>query len=35
MDLAIVTFYLIYAFFFNIAYDRIFPVVTTAPPHLA
>ena len=35
MDLAIVTFYLVYAFFFNIAYDRMFPVATTAPPHLA
>lgn len=35
MDLAIVTFYLVYAFFFNIAYDRIFPVSATAPPHLA
>lgn len=35
MDLAIVTFYLVYAFFFNIAYDRIFPVASRAPPHLA
>lgn len=26
MDLAIVLFYLIYAFFFNIAYDHIFPI---------
>ena len=28
MDLAIVTFYLVYGFLFNIAYDRLFPVVT-------
>lgn len=26
MDIAIVTFYLVYAFLFNIAYDRIFPL---------
>ena len=26
MDLAIVTFYLVYGFLFNIAYDRLFPV---------
>jgi uncharacterized membrane protein len=26
MDIAIVAFYLVYAFFFNIAYDRVFPV---------
>lgn len=26
MDIAIVTFYLIYAFFFNIAYDKLFPI---------
>ena len=25
MDIAIVVFYLVYAFFFNIAYDRVFP----------
>lgn len=26
MDLAIVVFYLVYTFFFNIAYDRVFPL---------
>nr|WP_314544510.1 PACE efflux transporter [uncultured Massilia sp.] len=26
MDIAIVTFYLVYGFLFNIAYDRVFPV---------
>ena len=26
MDLAIVAFYLVYTFFFNIAYDRVFPL---------
>jgi len=26
MDIAIVAFYLVYAFFFNIAYDRVFPI---------
>ena len=26
MDIAIVVFYLVYAFFFNIAYDRLFPL---------
>ena len=26
MDIAIVVFYLVYAFFFNIAYDRLFPI---------
>ena len=26
MDIAIVVFYLLYAFFFNIAYDRVFPI---------
>ena len=26
MDLAIVTFYLVYAFAFNLAYDRVFPI---------
>ncbi len=30
MDLAIVLFYLVYAFFFNIAYDHIFPVKSTS-----
>lgn len=34
MDLAIVTFYLVYAFFFNIAYDRIFPVPAMASPQM-
>ena len=26
MDLAIVVFYVVYAFLFNLAYDRVFPV---------
>ena len=26
MDLAIVAFYLVYTFFFNLAYDRVFPL---------
>ncbi len=30
MDIAIVTYYLVYAFFFNMAYDRVFPVGTPA-----
>jgi len=30
MDIAIVTFYLIYGFLFNIAYDRMFPVAGLA-----
>lgn len=30
MDIAIVTFYLIYAFFFNIAYDKLFPIEPVA-----
>lgn len=30
MDMAIVTFYLVYGFVFNIAYDRLFPVVPSA-----
>ena len=29
MDIAIVTFYLVYGFLFNIAYDRVFPVAAT------
>ena len=33
MDLAIVVFYVVYAFLFNLAYDRIFPV--PAQPRLA
>ena len=32
MDLAIVTFYLVYGFLFNIAYDRIFPITGLAAP---
>lgn len=32
MDLAIVTFYLVYGFLFNIAYDRLFPIAA-APAH--
>ncbi len=31
MDVAIVTFYLVHAFVFNLAYDRIFPIPTGAP----
>ncbi|CAH1672919.1 MULTISPECIES: PACE efflux transporter [unclassified Chelatococcus] len=31
MDIAIVGFYLVYAFVFNIAYDRIFPVPVQKP----
>lgn len=34
MDLAIVTFYLVYAFFFNIAYDRIFPLPAISSPQM-
>lgn len=34
MDLAIVTFYLVYGFLFNLGYDRVFPV-TAAAPHSA
>ena len=30
MDVAIVIFYLVYGFFFNIVYDRIFPLVPAA-----
>lgn len=33
MDLAIVVFYVVYAFLFNLAYDRLFPI--PAPPQLA
>lgn len=32
MDIAIVAFYLVYAFFFNIAYDRAFPIGTMPSP---
>jgi uncharacterized membrane protein len=32
MDIAIVTFYLIYGFLFNMAYDRIFPIVAMPGP---
>ena len=31
MDIAIVAFYLVYTFFFNIAYDRIFPLPGAQP----
>jgi len=31
MDVAIVTFYLVHAFVFNLAYDRIFPMPAAAP----
>lgn len=33
MDLAIVTFYLVYGFLFNLAYDRVFPIPTVGAPH--
>lgn len=33
MDIAIVIFYLVYGFLFNIAYDRVFPIAATAAPH--
>lgn len=33
MDLAIVTFYLIYGFVFNLAYDRVFPIPAAGAPH--
>ncbi|CAM5201530.1 putative membrane protein OS=Bosea thiooxidans OX=53254 GN=SAMN05660750_01060 PE=4 SV=1 [Bosea thiooxidans] len=33
MDLAIVVFYVVYAFLFNLAYDRVFPI--TAPERMA
>lgn len=33
MDIAIVAFYLVYAFFFNIAYDRVFPIGPEPMPH--
>lgn len=32
MDVAIVVFYLVYGFLFNIAYDRLFPVAPVAMP---
>ncbi|GGZ09928.1 PACE efflux transporter [Pseudoduganella plicata] len=32
MDVAIVIFYLVYGFLFNIAYDRLFPVAPAAMP---
>lgn len=35
MDLAIVTFYLVYGFLFNLAYDRIFPITSPAAPQAA
>ncbi|WP_417605429.1 PACE efflux transporter [Oceanimonas baumannii] len=31
MDIAMAAFYLVYAFFYNLAYDRIFPVPHPAP----
>ncbi|GGY49119.1 membrane protein [Pseudoduganella albidiflava] len=34
MDLAIVVFYLVYGFLFNLAYDRIFPIAAAAPAAL-
>lgn len=33
MDVAIVVFYLVYGFLFNIVYDRVFPVASGAAPH--
>jgi uncharacterized membrane protein len=35
MDIAIVTFYLVYGFLFNIAYDRVFPIAGAAGPRTA
>lgn len=35
MDLAFVVFYVVYAFVFNLAYDRIFPVPARSPVRLA
>jgi uncharacterized membrane protein len=35
MDIAIVAFYVVYAFAFNLAYDRVFPVAGTARPAYA
>jgi uncharacterized membrane protein len=35
MDVAIVIFYLVYGFLFNIAYDRMFPVAAVATPRSA
>lgn len=32
MDLAIVAYYLVYAFFFNMAYDRVFPIPAATAP---
>jgi uncharacterized membrane protein len=32
MDIAIVTFYLVYGFLFNLAYDRLFPVARVTAP---
>jgi len=31
MDVAIVIFYLVYGFLFNLAYDRVFPITAAAP----
>jgi len=33
MDIAVVTFYLVYAFVFNIAYDWVFPIKASPQPH--
>lgn len=35
MDVAIVVFYLVYGFLFNIAYDRLFPAAGAATPYKA
>jgi uncharacterized membrane protein len=35
MDVAIVVFYLVYGFLFNIAYDRLFPVAAAPTPYQA
>lgn len=35
MDIAIVIFYLVYGFLFNIVYDRVFPVAAVAAPRSA
>jgi uncharacterized membrane protein len=32
MDIAIVTFYLVYGFLFNLAYDRLFPIAAVPAP---
>ena len=35
MDVAIVVFYLVYGFLFNIAYDRVFPIAAVRAPSAA